>query len=169
MLNSLQVRREVASVMMCLPFGRFAEQLFWTLSLMPQLLEHGRQSPSVQPSDVTSVRSPDDDTIQDLQSRLGELKRDHEFLKQHHKRELAAVKKESADFRAKMDLEFVNMAREHLREEGALRERVRVLEGERNYAQLQVSQLETRNRGGSFDAQALMAFLNSGDNETRGN
>ncbi|KAE8989206.1 hypothetical protein PR001_g21833 [Phytophthora rubi] len=115
--------------------------------------------------------------IQDLCTLVGDsaegeydrLKEDFVFLYGYHQQETQFIRDEASHARGVLEADFARLARENLEETAVLRQRNDDLESQLRYTQTQISTLEQRVRDKSFDADGLLAFLNSGSNEVRGN
>ncbi|KAE8907537.1 hypothetical protein PF005_g3007 [Phytophthora fragariae] len=104
-----------------------------------------------------------------LQGEYDRLKEDFVFLYGYHQQETQSIRDEASHARGLLEADFAHLARENLEETAVLRQRNDDLESQLRYAQTQISTLEQRVRDKSFDADGLLAFLNSGSNEVREN
>ncbi|KAE8887230.1 hypothetical protein PF003_g28676 [Phytophthora fragariae] len=87
----------------------------------------------------------------------------------HHQQETQSIRDEASHAQGLLEADFARLARENLEETAALRQRNDDLESQLRYAQSQISTLEQRVRDKRFDVDGLLAFLNTGNNEVRGN
>ncbi|POM70167.1 Hypothetical protein PHPALM_13440 [Phytophthora palmivora] len=124
-LNSLSMRREMASILTHFPFGRFAERLFYTVSLLHRVLEYHRSQVSTQSSGGITIQ----DTA--LRSKYDNLCRDFGFLEKYREQEAAAVRTEMETIKANLENDFGSMAEERAALESRLNDRIQKLE-ERN-------------------------------------
>ncbi|KAE9005508.1 hypothetical protein PR003_g24229 [Phytophthora rubi] len=104
-----------------------------------------------------------------LQGEYDRLKEDFVFLYGYHQQETQSIRDEASHARGLLEADFARLARENLEETAVLRQRNDDLESQLRYAQTQISMLEQHVRDRSFDTDGLLAFLNSGSNEVRGN
>ncbi|POM77250.1 Hypothetical protein PHPALM_5394 [Phytophthora palmivora] len=132
-LNSLSMRREMASILTQFPFGRFAERLFYTVSLLHRVLEYHRSQVSTQSSGGVTIQ----DTA--LRSKYDSLCRDFGFLEN----------------------DFGSMAEERAALESRLNDRIQKLEGQLEDANRTIGRLKQENRS-ALDADRLMTFPDEG-------
>ncbi|KAE8910986.1 hypothetical protein PF003_g5094 [Phytophthora fragariae] len=104
-----------------------------------------------------------------LQGEHDRLKEDFVFLYGYHEQETQSIRDEASHAQGLLEADFARLGRENLEEAATLRQRNDDLESQLRYAQSQISTLEQRVRDKRFDADGLLAFLNVGSNEVRGN
>ncbi|GMF47042.1 unnamed protein product [Phytophthora fragariaefolia] len=97
------------------------------------------------------------------------LRHDIQFLNDFGEQEAARVEREAARERTLLEEDFRRLADDHLGEIQALNLRVVDLEAELNQARRRIQNLEAAAQETSLDADKLMAFLNGGSSELRGN
>ncbi|KAG6955213.1 hypothetical protein JG687_00011366, partial [Phytophthora cactorum] len=85
MLNSVMLRRQAASVFTKFPLDRFAEKLFYTISLLNRVLARDRQPAA--PNQISDEYS--DQALNKLRRKCDEFKRDHPFLELFYAKEIA--------------------------------------------------------------------------------
>ncbi|KAG2769986.1 hypothetical protein PC129_g12670 [Phytophthora cactorum] len=85
MLNSVMLRRQAASVFTKFPLDRFAEKLFYTISLLHRVLARDRQPAA--PNQISDEYS--DQALNKLRRKCDEFKRDHPFLELFYAKEIA--------------------------------------------------------------------------------
>ncbi|KAE9021086.1 hypothetical protein PR002_g12349 [Phytophthora rubi] len=169
-LGSLLARREFASLIMHFSPLELAQRVYYTVSLLHRVLVRDRQRHRIiQDMDANSVAR----RFLCLQGEHDRLKQDfvflYEYLQQDLQQEVQSVQNEAASTRCLLEADFARLARENLEETAALRQRVGDLESQLRYAQTQVASLKGQVRESKFDADGLLAFLNGGNNEVRGN
>ncbi|KAE8984547.1 hypothetical protein PF011_g20739 [Phytophthora fragariae] len=158
--------REFASLITHFSPLQLAQRTFYTVSLLHRVLVRDRQREHV-------VQGMDEDSVARrllrLQGEYDRLKEDFVFLYGYHQQETQFIRDEASHARGVLEADFARLARENLEETAVLRQRNDDLESQLRYTQTQISTLEQRIRIKSFDADGLLAFLNSGSNEVRGN
>ncbi|KAE9004026.1 hypothetical protein PR003_g18750 [Phytophthora rubi] len=146
--------------------AELAQRTFNTVSLLHRVLARDRQREHVlQGMDENSIAR----RLLRLQSEHDRLKEDFVFLYGYHQQETQSIRDEASHAQGLLDADFARLARENLEETATLRQRNDDLESQLRYAQSQISTLEQRVRDKRFDADGLLAFLNTGSNEVRGN
>ncbi|KAE8993655.1 hypothetical protein PR003_g18531 [Phytophthora rubi] len=165
-LGSLLARREFASLVTHFSPYQLAQRTFYTVSLLHRVLARDRQREHVlQGMDENSIAR----RLLRLQGEHDRLKEDFVFLYGYHQQETQSIRDEASHAQGLLEADFARLARENLEETAALRQRNDDLESQLRYAQSQISTLEQRVRDKRFDADGLLAFLNAGSNEVRGN
>ncbi|POM63771.1 Hypothetical protein PHPALM_20785, partial [Phytophthora palmivora] len=159
-LNSLSMRREMASILTQFLFGRLAERLFYTVSLLHRVLEYHRSQDSTQSSGGVTIQ----DTT--LRSKYDSLCCDFGFLEKYREQEAAAVRTEMETIKANLEGDFGSMTEERAALESRLNVRIQKLEGQLEDANRTISRLKQDNRT-ALDADKLMAFLNDHGNNIR--
>ncbi|OWZ12493.1 hypothetical protein PHMEG_00014338 [Phytophthora megakarya] len=99
-LDSLMVRRQMASVFRQFEGERFAKRLFYSISLLHQVLGQHRSSASMRTSAGLSVQ----DTA--LQSKYDSLARDYGFLEAYHEQERKSLQDTVEDVKSQLDREL---------------------------------------------------------------
>ncbi|GMF48320.1 unnamed protein product [Phytophthora fragariaefolia] len=124
------------------------------------------------PRDECKVQQPSDDavdrTLQLLDTNT-QLRHDGQFLNNFGEQKAARVEREAARERATLEEDFRRLANDHLGQTHALNQRAVDLEPELNQARRKIQTLEAAAQENSFDADKLLAFLNDGSTELRGN
>ncbi|KAE9098796.1 hypothetical protein PF007_g16123 [Phytophthora fragariae] len=165
-LGSLLVRREFASLVTHFSPFQLAQRTFYTVSLLHRVLARDRQREHVlQGMDENSIAR----RLLRLQGEHDRLMEDFVFLYGYHQQETQSIRDEASHAQGLLEADFARLARENLEATAALRQRNDDLESQLRYAQSQISTLEQRVRDKRFDADGLLAFLNAGSNEVRGN
>ncbi|KAE8992800.1 hypothetical protein PR002_g20425 [Phytophthora rubi] len=164
--GSLMARRGFASLVTHFSPFQLAQRTFYTVSLLHRVLTRDRQREHIlQGMDENSVTR----RLLRLQSEHDRLKEDFVFLYGYHEQETQSIRDEASHTQGLLEADFARLARENLEETAALRQRNDDLESQLRYAQSQISTLEQRVRDKRSDADGLLAFLNTGNNEVRGN
>ncbi|KAE9295182.1 hypothetical protein PF008_g24341 [Phytophthora fragariae] len=164
--GSLLARREFASLVTHFSPFQLAQRTFYTVSLLHRVLARHRQREHIlQGMDENSIAR----RLLRLQGEHDRLKEDFVFLYGYHEQGTQSIRDEASHTRGLLEADFACLARENLEEAATLRQRNDDLESQLRYAQSQISTLEQRVRDKRFDADGLLAFLNVGSNEVRGN
>lgn len=165
-LGSLLARRESAALIMHFSPLELAQRVYYTVSLLHLVLVRDRQRHRIiQDMDANSVAW----RFLCLQGEHDRLKQEFVFLYEYLQQEVQSVQNEAANTRCLLEADFAHLARENLEETATLRQRVGDLESQLRYAQTQIAFLKGQVRESKFDAYRLLAFLNGGNNEVRGN
>ncbi|KAE8973385.1 hypothetical protein PR002_g26215 [Phytophthora rubi] len=165
-LGSFLARREFASLVTHFSPFQLAQRTFYTVSLLHRVLARDRQREHVlQGMDENPLAR----RLLRLQGEHDRLKEDFVFLYGYHQQETQSIRDEASHAQGLLEADFARLARENLEETAALRQRNDDLESQLRYAQSQISTLEQHVRDKRFDADSLLAFLNAGSNEVRGN
>ncbi|GMF48907.1 unnamed protein product [Phytophthora fragariaefolia] len=164
-LNSLFVRREMTLLLRQFPPKRLAERIFYTVACLRRLLIRYQEMNA-------QVQQLGDDAVNRTLLLLDantQLRHDAPCLNDFGEQEAARVEREAAPERATLEEDIRLLTDDHLKETQALIQRAVDLEAERNQARRNIQTLEAADQESSFDADKLMAFLNDGSTELRGN
>ncbi|OWY99984.1 hypothetical protein PHMEG_00028922, partial [Phytophthora megakarya] len=161
-LDSLLVRRQMASVFRQFEGECFAERLFYSISLLHRVLGHHRSSVSMRTSAGLSVQ----DTA--LRSKYDSLARDYGFLEAYHEQERKSLQDTVEDVKSELDRELSVAADEQAVHETRLTDQVQKLEARLASATQTIPRLEKAKQAKGFDADKLMTFLHENQGSIRG-
>ncbi|KAE9049329.1 hypothetical protein PR003_g3495 [Phytophthora rubi] len=158
-LGSLLARREFASLVTHFSPFQLAQRTLYTVSLLHRVLARDRQREHIlQGMDENSIAR----RLLRLQGEHDRLKEDFVFLYGYYQQETQSIRDEASHAQGLLEADFARLARENLEETAALRQRNDDLESQLRYAQSQISTLDQHVRDKRFDADGLLAFLNTG-------
>jgi hypothetical protein len=163
LLGSLVVRREVASIGAHLPLYGISQRLFYTLSLLHRVLERDRQRAALIPDGSDAAK------MLRLQTQYDQLKYEYKLLDDYYQKEVQAACNRTEEIKGVLNYDFRHKAAEDALEMYMLRSQVATLTSQLDVATTQVTELESRLKEKTFSGSDLMAYLNEGDSEVRGN
>ncbi|OWZ07771.1 hypothetical protein PHMEG_00019795 [Phytophthora megakarya] len=161
-LDSLLVRRQMAPVFRQFESERFAEHLFYSISLLHRVLSHHRSSASTRASAGHSVQ----DTS--LRSKYDSLAHDYGFLEAYHEQKCKSLEDTVDDVKSQVDLGLSVADDERAVRETRLTDQVQKLEARLASVMQAISRLAKAKWAKAFDADKLMAFPHENHGSIRG-
>jgi hypothetical protein len=135
----------------------------YTLSLLHRVLERDRQRAALiqDGSDAAKMIR--------LQTQYDQLKYEYKLLDDYYQKEVQAARNRTEEIKGVLNDDFRHKAAEDALEMDMLRSQVATLTSQLDVATTQVAVLEGRLKQKNFSGSDLLAYLNEGDSEVRGN